>query len=161
MNNTDTFCLNGDLNELVSTKYDALAGTNMASAYSLPSDAQTSRGSYYALYNSVTGYRFHHWETSGDVTVSDINASQTVVAVNSLGGTIRAIYTFWSPCDIDQNLVVDMKDVGIAAKAAFTDPQDALWNPLADITGPAKLPDGKVNMMDIGIVARHFGDICS
>lgn len=68
---------------------------------------------------------------------------------------------YWSPCDIDHDLNVDMKDVGKSARAFGTVPGDALWNPHADITGPEPLvPDGKVDMRDVSTIARHFGEHC-
>jgi parallel beta-helix repeat protein len=67
------------------------------------------------------------------------------------------MYIYWNPCDINHDLLVNMKDVAGAAKAFSTVPGDPLWNPHADITGPSGQPDGKVNMMDIGLIARNFG----
>jgi hypothetical protein len=49
-----------------------------------------------------------------------------------------------------------MKDVAISAKAFGT----ASWNPHADITGPDEVPDGKVDMRDISLIAKHFGEHC-
>lgn len=66
---------------------------------------------------------------------------------------------YWNPCDINHDLIVDMKDVGNAARAFGTEPGDERWNPHVDITGPVPLePDNKVNMRDIGLVARNFGE---
>jgi parallel beta-helix repeat protein len=66
---------------------------------------------------------------------------------------------YWNPCDIDHNLQVNMTDIGTSAKSFGGVPGDDLWNPHADITGPEQLvPDGKVDMRDIGLIARHFGD---
>jgi hypothetical protein len=48
-----------------------------------------------------------------------------------------------------------MKDVGISAKAFG----HASLNPHADITGSEPLvPDGKVDMRDISLIAKHFGE---
>jgi hypothetical protein len=52
---------------------------------------------------------------------------------------------------------LDMRDVGSAARAYNTVPGDALWNPDADVTGPTGIPDGRINMMDIGFIAKHYG----
>ena len=52
-----------------------------------------------------------------------------------------------------------MKDIGIAARAYGSLPGDPLWNPQADITGPEHLvPDGTVDMRDIGLIAKHYGE---
>jgi parallel beta-helix repeat protein len=67
--------------------------------------------------------------------------------------------TYSNSCDINHDLKVDMKDIGKAARAFNTRPGDALWNPQIDITGPEPLvPDGKVDMSDINLIARHFGE---
>ena len=65
---------------------------------------------------------------------------------------------YWNPCDINHDLKVDMKDIGISARAFGSYLGHPHWNPHADITGPEYLvPDGKVDMRDIAIVARNFG----
>jgi hypothetical protein len=51
-----------------------------------------------------------------------------------------------------------MRDVGISAKAFGTVPGDAKWNPHADTTGPDGIPDGKVDMRDVSLIAKHFGE---
>jgi len=60
--------------------------------------------------------------------------------------------------DINHDYKVDMKDIGIAARAFGTMPGDPLWNPDADITGPiAWVPDSIVNMRDVAFIAHCFG----
>jgi len=67
------------------------------------------------------------------------------------------MYIYWSPADINHDLVVNMKDIAIAAKAFNIVPGDQLWNPHADITGPQPLvPDGKIDMRDISLIAKNF-----
>lgn len=63
--------------------------------------------------------------------------------------------TVW---DIDgDGKVTDMKDIAIVAKAFGSTPGSPNWNPIADITGPVNLvPDGRIDMRDISLVARHF-----
>jgi hypothetical protein len=64
---------------------------------------------------------------------------------------------YWNVCDINHDLKVDMKDVGASARAFSTIVGDPLWNPHADITGPEPLvPDGRVDMRDISLIARHL-----
>lgn len=68
------------------------------------------------------------------------------------------MHVYWNPCDINHDLEVDMKDVSISAKAYGARPDDSLWNPHADITGPEQLvPDVTVDMRDISLIAKHFG----
>jgi len=55
-----------------------------------------------------------------------------------------------------------MKDIGASARVFATIPGDIDWNPHVDITGPEHLvPDSKVNMRDIGLIARYFGETYS
>jgi len=69
------------------------------------------------------------------------------------------VNVYWNPSDINHDLKVDMRDIGISAEAFGTIPGDTLWNPHADITGPEPLvPDGKVGKRDISLVAKHFGE---
>ncbi len=66
---------------------------------------------------------------------------------------------YWNPGDINHDLKVNMRDVGGAARAFSTEPGDERWNCHADITGlKYLLPDNKVDMRDIGLVASQFGD---
>jgi parallel beta-helix repeat protein len=66
---------------------------------------------------------------------------------------------YWNPCDINHDMKVDLKDIGKSARAFLTTPGDDKWDPQADITGPEPLiPDGKVDMRDIGLIAKHFGE---
>jgi hypothetical protein len=53
---------------------------------------------------------------------------------------------------------VNRDDIGKSAGAYGTRAGDALWNPHADITGPDGVPDGKVDMRDISLIAKHFGE---
>jgi hypothetical protein len=46
-----------------------------------------------------------------------------------------------------------MKGVGYAARRFMCVPGDPLWDPAADIDN-----DSKVNVKDIGTVAKHFGE---
>jgi parallel beta-helix repeat protein len=65
--------------------------------------------------------------------------------------------TYRNPCDINHDRRVDMKDLGRAARAFNTSAGDEGWDPQADITGPEPLvPDGKVDMRDISLIAKHF-----
>jgi hypothetical protein len=48
---------------------------------------------------------------------------------------------------------VDMRDVSYVARRFMCKPGDSLWDPNGDVNG-----DGKTNMLDIGTVAKHFGE---
>ncbi len=69
---------------------------------------------------------------------------------------------YWNPCDINHDLKVEMEDVAKAAIAFDAEPGHPRWNVHADITGPEYLaPDNKVDMRDIGLIARNFGEAYS
>jgi hypothetical protein len=51
-----------------------------------------------------------------------------------------------------------MRDVGVAGKAFGSYPGHERWNIEADITGSGGEPDNRVDMRDIGLIARHFGE---
>ncbi len=59
--------------------------------------------------------------------------------------------------DLNGDNKVDMKDIGLVARAFGTVPGHARWNPICDVTGPLGVPDGKVDMRDVSAVARQFG----
>lgn len=54
--------------------------------------------------------------------------------------------------DVNGDGKVDMKDVGIVAKAFGATPSNPRWDPASDLDG-----DGKIDMKDIAIVAANFG----
>jgi hypothetical protein len=54
--------------------------------------------------------------------------------------------------DLDGDGKIDMKDIGIIARAYGSRPGSANWNPSADING-----DGKVDIRDICVVAWQYG----
>lgn len=105
----------------------------------------TCEGNYWSNYNGT--------DTNGN-GIGD--TPYTIDANNIDNYPLMSLY--WSPCDINHDLKVNMRDIGKSAVAFGTRPGDAMWNPHADITGPEPLvPDGKVNMQDIALVAKHFG----
>jgi hypothetical protein len=54
--------------------------------------------------------------------------------------------------DINGDGVVDMKDIGEAAKAYGATPQHPRWDGKCDMNG-----DGIINMKDLVYIASHFG----
>jgi hypothetical protein len=63
-----------------------------------------------------------------------------------------------TPANTIDGLTIDMKDIGSATRAFNSVVGDPSWNPYADITGLSGQPDGKVDMRDISLLARHFGE---
>ena len=54
--------------------------------------------------------------------------------------------------DVNGDGKVDLKDIGIVARAFGATPSDPRWAPAADLNG-----DGRINMIDISLVASNFG----
>lgn len=59
----------------------------------------------------------------------------------------------FNPYDINLDLTVDMRDIGIAAKAFGSYPGHPRWNPIADVDH-----DDDVDLFDISLIASHFGE---
>ena len=56
------------------------------------------------------------------------------------------------PGDIDDDLRIDMRDIGMVARLFGSDSSSGNWNPSADI-----IWDGVIDMKDIAFVTRRFG----
>jgi len=54
--------------------------------------------------------------------------------------------------DVNGDGKVDVKDIGIVARAFGSTPSDPRWAPAADLNG-----DGRIDVRDISIVASNFG----
>jgi len=123
-----------------------VANTNQTSSDDLQNAWDNGReGNYWSNYNGT--------DANGDY----IGDTPYVIDQNNID-RYPLMYIYWSPCDINHDLKVNMKDVAAAARAFGTSQGDALWNPHADITGLVPLvPDGKVDMRDISLIARNFG----
>jgi hypothetical protein len=65
---------------------------------------------------------------------------------------------FHSAGDVNYDGKVDTADMAATGLALNTVPGDELWNPNADICGPAgSPPEGAVNVFDAAAVGRNFG----
>jgi hypothetical protein len=98
----------------------------------------------------------HVFALVGNYTVA-LTVKDSVLRTNSTSRLVQVINrTLW---DLDgDGKVTDMKDIAIVAMAFGSTPESPNWNPIADNTGPILLvPDGKVDMRDVALVARHFG----
>jgi hypothetical protein len=93
---------------------------------------------------------YSFWQNTTDVPVSGeqdaLGSNCTVFTVSPLVG------------DLNGDFKVDMRDVSIVTAAFWAVPGDSRWNPTADITGPKPdVPDGKIDIRDVALVARNFG----
>lgn len=67
--------------------------------------------------------------------------------------SVSSVYCCYPVGDIDRNGVVDMRDLGILARAFGSYPGASNWNSKADLNG-----DGVVNIRDAAILLDNFGD---
>jgi hypothetical protein len=81
-----------------------------------------------------------------------IVSGETEVANNVKTETVTVISPTALSTDLNGDGVVDMKDIGRAAKAFGSYPDHPRWDPAADIDG-----DGEVTLIDIALIARDFG----
>ncbi len=78
------------------------------------------------------------------------NGTAEVTTSPSVDASVK-VYLYLT--DLNNDGVVDMKDIGLVARAFGSYPGSPGWNPVADVNG-----DNKIDMKDIGLVARHFGE---
>ncbi len=102
---------------------------------------------------------------------SDYNGTDSSIPPDGIGDTPYIIdknnndryplmNPYWNPTDINHDLKVDIGDVDPAAKAFGSFPGFPNWNCHTDITGLIPLePDGQVDMRDVAMVCKHFGEI--
>jgi C1A family cysteine protease len=60
-------------------------------SYSLPANVSQEIGNYSVTYLANDGYIFDHWQTFGNITVSNVTTSMTYVTVSG-EGVLRAVY---------------------------------------------------------------------
>lgn len=106
------------------------------------------------------GYEGNFWSDHQSNDTDNDGVADTPYVIDSNNtDNYPLMNVYWDPSDINHDLTVDMKDVGISARAFGTVPGDADWNPHADINGPEYLvPDKAIDMRDIGLIASNYGE---
>lgn len=92
----------------------------------------------------------HAFTQPGNYSVQ-LTIMDTVGRTDSVSAIV-GVLNRTNPYDINNDGIVNMKDVAIAAHAFGSVPGSPNWDPRADING-----DGKVDMKDIAPIARAFG----
>lgn len=97
----------------------------------------------------------HIFALVGNYSVT-LTVTDSVSRTNQTSQPVQAINrTLW---DLDgDGIMTDIKDISIMGKAFASTPGKSNWNPIADINGPNGLPDNKIDIRDIALVAKHFG----
>jgi len=86
--------------------------------------------------------------TTLDWVEADDLANQVKVAALSISRITASLVG-----DVNNDNVVDMKDISYVARRFGINVTNSLWDPIADVVS-----DGKIDMKDIGTVAKHFGE---
>jgi hypothetical protein len=81
---------------------------------------------------------------------------ETDLSNNGKTGTVTVISSTAKTADINSDGRFDMKDIAIVCWSFGTQPGDARWKDIADLTGSQGAPDGKVDQFDIATVVKHF-----
>jgi len=55
--------------------------------------------------------------------------------------------------DVNEDMKVDMIDIGLCCKAYGSEPGDPNWDPRCDVNN-----DGRIDMKDIGIICKNYGN---
>lgn len=63
---------------------------------------------------------------------------------------------YWHPCDINLDLTINLKDIGVSATAFGSYPGHPRWNTRVDLDR-----NSKINLKDISLIARNFGETYS
>jgi parallel beta-helix repeat protein len=104
------------------------------------------------------GCEGNYWSTYNGSDLDDDGVGDTLLPWEGVDNC-PLMNVYWNLCDINHDLNVNMTDIGNSATAFGTVPGDTWWNPHADINGPKPLvPDRRVDMRDIGLIAKHFGE---
>jgi hypothetical protein len=60
--------------------------------YALPTTASKTSGTYAVTYSAASGYVFNYWVTTGSVSVANLNAQSTTIAVSGTG-SLTVVYS--------------------------------------------------------------------
>jgi hypothetical protein len=136
--------------------FDTTIPQNTAGSFSVcvPKPLMNSTFWVVLVKNSPTAHLMFGWASG---------ASNEYISFNYLQATSGSVHVQIITTvigDLTGARRVNMIDIGIVAGAFGTRPGQPRWNPIADITGPTYLvPDGRVDMLDVALVASKFGVI--
>lgn len=111
--------------------------------------------------NGINGCEGNYWSNYNgtDTSTPSDGVSDTYLPWEGLDN-YPLMNPYWNLCDINHDLKIDTKDISTAAIAYGTNPSHPKWNPYTDITGlEYVVPDGKVDIRDVALIAVNFGKI--
>ena len=86
-------------------------------------------------------------------SVAKILLLTLTISLSMLLFTSRPVKANLSP-DVNNDGIIDMKDLGIAARSFGTIPGDKLWNPKVDFNG-----DETIDIYDLSFITQYFGQL--
>lgn len=118
-------------------------------------DGYPSGGNYWSDFSDVDLHQGPHQNETG---IDGIWDNPYIIDENNQDNyPLVSPYWYWSnpmTGDINKDMVVDMKDISLAAKAYGSYPSHPRWTPMVDLN-----EDNKVDMRDMAKIARNFGKI--
>jgi hypothetical protein len=133
----------GDLPETFSVTIfaDALIAAPSQTVENLPSGGEVEL----LFLWDTTGYAIGNYTLEA---VADLLPGETNTANNTfVYGTIAVIF----PGDVNQDDIVDMRDIMLVLRAYNSHPEEPRWNPYADENA-----DGRVDIIDVAIPCVNF-----
>ncbi len=94
----------------------------------------------------------------------DLDSDGVIDSAYAIDGDTKDNYPlvnpYWTAADINHDLKVDMRDIGLAGRAFNSSSEQQNWNPHCDITGSNVFePDGEVDLKDIVLISIDFGRV--
>lgn len=97
------------------------------------------------------------YRTHDDAVTTTVMVSATNEPLANQGNNTASVITTINGCpDLDQDGVISILDVSVAAASYPKSLGDPGYNPLADQDG-----DNTISVLDLGSIAQHLGEFCS
>lgn len=93
----------------------------------------------------------HVYTTAGNFTVT-LTVTDTQNQQNSVSHIVSVSSMLYPAWDVNQDGVVDIKDLAITAAAYGSSPGSPNWNPICDMNG-----DLRIDIKDLAIIAHYYG----
>jgi ABC-type transport system substrate-binding protein len=142
------------------TRLAAILGWDpSAHAYPDPDGAGPLRAVPTCLFGTGPFINIHGTQTIGTQAYGDLQANRNYwLFTDEIHGIV--MHMFHSCGDVNYNGIIETADMSAIGLAFNTVPGDDLWNPDADVCGPAgAAPDSQVNIFDAATAGKFYGTI--